>query len=285
MVTLGDPAMKARIDSERNQGRAPDMDWLDHDRLGFNYRLTDLACAIGLAQLDRLDGMLADARAGRRLVPRGAGRPRARARPRPALRGRGSRRRRGWFVFVVQVPRESASATTSSARLRERGVQSQALPAGDPPDVLLPRDATGTARASSRSARTSRRGRSRCRSSRPCARPGRAGRARSAACSRTDVPWQAGHSVARTGTAPGEPGRRRWVRGRRWRCRWSSAPVIADIAQAGTPTASACWSPAGRRGADGARARCFRPDRRGRPADRERSLPPPAGAVPGPAGA
>jgi perosamine synthetase len=28
------------------------MGWLDHDRLGFNYRLSDLACAIGLAQLD-----------------------------------------------------------------------------------------------------------------------------------------------------------------------------------------------------------------------------------------
>ncbi|HVP01560.1 MAG TPA: DegT/DnrJ/EryC1/StrS aminotransferase family protein, partial [Solirubrobacteraceae bacterium] len=34
MVTLADPALKERIDSERNQGRAPDMGWLDHDRLG-----------------------------------------------------------------------------------------------------------------------------------------------------------------------------------------------------------------------------------------------------------
>src|SRR5438046_2117059 len=63
MVTSGDPAVKERIDSERNQGRAPDMDWLDHDRLGFNYRLSDLACALGLAQLRRLDELLA-ARAG-----------------------------------------------------------------------------------------------------------------------------------------------------------------------------------------------------------------------------
>ena len=31
------------------------MGWLDHDRLGFNYRLSDVACALGLAQLDRLD--------------------------------------------------------------------------------------------------------------------------------------------------------------------------------------------------------------------------------------
>ena len=54
-----DAALKERIDSERNQGRAPDMGWLDHDRLGFNYRLSDLACALGLAQLERLDEMLA----------------------------------------------------------------------------------------------------------------------------------------------------------------------------------------------------------------------------------
>src|ERR1051325_3083817 len=65
MVTVGDAALKERIDSERNQGRAPDMGWLDHDRLGFNYRLSDIACALGLAQLDRLGGMLAHrARAG-----------------------------------------------------------------------------------------------------------------------------------------------------------------------------------------------------------------------------
>ena len=59
MVTLGDAATKERIDSERNQGRAPDMGWLDHDRLGFNYRLSDIACAIGIVQLGRLDEMLA----------------------------------------------------------------------------------------------------------------------------------------------------------------------------------------------------------------------------------
>src|SRR5436309_13245009 len=59
MVCVSDQALKERIDSERNQGRAPDMSWLDHDRPGFNYRLSDIACALGLAQLERLDSMLA----------------------------------------------------------------------------------------------------------------------------------------------------------------------------------------------------------------------------------
>ena len=34
------------------------MDWLDHDRLGFNYRLSDIACAVGIGQMARLPGML-----------------------------------------------------------------------------------------------------------------------------------------------------------------------------------------------------------------------------------
>jgi perosamine synthetase len=120
MVTAGDAAVKERIDSERNQGRAPNMDWLDHDRLGFNYRLSDIACAIGLAQLQRLDAML-------------AGRARAAAAYREALAGieglelpceDADGDRRGWFVFVVQLPRGADRDATIRA-LRERGVQSK----------------------------------------------------------------------------------------------------------------------------------------------------------------
>jgi perosamine synthetase len=120
MVTTSDPAVKARIDSERNQGRAPDMGWLDHDRLGFNYRLSDIACAIGLAQLQRLDEML-------------AGRARAAAQYRAALAGieglelpceDAAGDRRGWFVFVVQLPRGADRDETIRA-LRTRGVQSK----------------------------------------------------------------------------------------------------------------------------------------------------------------
>ncbi|UUY02317.1 DegT/DnrJ/EryC1/StrS family aminotransferase [Svornostia abyssi] len=120
LVTMGDPDMKVRIDSERNQGRAPDMDWLDHDRLGFNYRLSDIACAIGLAQLDRLDDML-------------AGRARVAAAYRQALAGiegltlpcedHGGAKR-GWFVFVVQLPHGVDRDATIRA-LRERGIQSK----------------------------------------------------------------------------------------------------------------------------------------------------------------
>jgi perosamine synthetase len=100
MVTLAERALKQRLDSERNQGRAPDMGWLDHDRLGFNYRLSDIACALGIAQLERLDAMLA-ARAGVAALYREAlAGIEGLQLPCPDRDGA----IRGWFVFVVQLP-------------------------------------------------------------------------------------------------------------------------------------------------------------------------------------
>ena len=49
-------AMLAR--SLRNQGRDAGMGWLQHARLGFNYRISDISCALGLAQLKRIDEIL-----------------------------------------------------------------------------------------------------------------------------------------------------------------------------------------------------------------------------------
>ena len=120
MVTVADADLKERIDSERNQGRAPNMDWLDHDRLGFNYRLSDIACALGLAQLERLDSMLA----GRARVADLYGAVLAGIDgldlPCPVL----GRVRRGWFVYVVQLPREFDRDAVVRA-LAKRGVPSK----------------------------------------------------------------------------------------------------------------------------------------------------------------
>jgi perosamine synthetase len=123
MVTLGSAEHKERIDSERNQGRAPDMGWLDHDRLGFNYRLSDIACALGLAQLERLDDMLA-ARARvagwYREALSGLVAERGLALPCPDAGGDV----RGWFVFVVQLPAD-VDRDGAVGALRELGVQSK----------------------------------------------------------------------------------------------------------------------------------------------------------------
>jgi perosamine synthetase len=119
MLTMGSAEHKERVDSERNQGRAPNMDWLDHDRLGFNYRLTDLACALGLAQLEHLDEMLAG-RARVASLYREALAETELGLPCPDAGGNV----RGWFVFVVQLP-HGVDRDGAIEALRQRGVQSK----------------------------------------------------------------------------------------------------------------------------------------------------------------
>ncbi len=62
VILTDDDALYAQLKSLTNQGRSDDGAWLVHSRLGFNYRLSDVHAAIGIAQLERLDWMQ-DARA------------------------------------------------------------------------------------------------------------------------------------------------------------------------------------------------------------------------------
>jgi len=45
--------------SLRNQGRGKDEGWLSHERLGYNYRLDEMSSALGVAQLERIEELLA----------------------------------------------------------------------------------------------------------------------------------------------------------------------------------------------------------------------------------
>jgi perosamine synthetase len=117
MIVPSSAAVAARLRSERNQGRAADMGWLDHGGLGFNYRLSDLAAALGVAQLEKLDAML-ERRAGvAALYEAGLAGVEGLETP---LAGRGAERR-SWFVYPVRLP-EGADRDATIARLGERGV-------------------------------------------------------------------------------------------------------------------------------------------------------------------
>jgi perosamine synthetase len=115
-----DEASKERVDSERNQGRAPDMGWLDHDRLGFNYRLDDLSCALGLAQLERLDELLAARTRVAALYSDALSGVEDLGLPCPDQDGD----TRSWFVYVVQLPRGIERDEVVLA-MRERGVDTK----------------------------------------------------------------------------------------------------------------------------------------------------------------
>ncbi len=44
--------------SMRNQGRGEGDTWLQHTRLGYNYRISDINCALGVSQVNRLDEII-----------------------------------------------------------------------------------------------------------------------------------------------------------------------------------------------------------------------------------
>jgi perosamine synthetase len=104
--------------SLRNQGRADAGGWLEHARLGFNYRLSDVAAAIGLGQLEKLDTILA-ARA------EVAARYGALLSTIPGLElpcADDPEHERSWFVYVVALPAESIREDVIRT-LADRGVQ------------------------------------------------------------------------------------------------------------------------------------------------------------------
>jgi perosamine synthetase len=120
MVLTGSQETKDRIDSERNQGRAPDMGWLDHENLGYNYRLSDVAAAIGVAQVEKLDEMLENrARVAgwyTELISELDG-----VTPPAADEGAA---KRSWFVYVVQLP-AGVDRDEVIGRLKSEGVSSK----------------------------------------------------------------------------------------------------------------------------------------------------------------
>jgi len=116
--------------SERNQGRAPVMKFMEHDRLGFNYRLTDLQAALGVAQLERLDGMMAArsriaAAYGERFAAVGGAEPGA-GDPDDLVLPLGDRgdERRSWFVYVIRLPK-AVDRDGAIAELDHRGIDAR----------------------------------------------------------------------------------------------------------------------------------------------------------------
>jgi perosamine synthetase len=121
MIVPSDPEVAARMRAERNQGRAADMGWLDHDGLGFNYRLSALAAALGVAQLEKLDAMMDRRASVAALYEEGLAGIEGIATP---IVARGAERR-SWFVYAVRLP-DGTDRDAVVAQLAARGIASKA---------------------------------------------------------------------------------------------------------------------------------------------------------------
>ena len=118
MVTTHSEDEWRLLRSLRNQGRADSGGWLEHARLGFNYRLDDVRAAMGIGQLEKLDEILAsrEAVAARYAELLGAI---------PGLElpcADDADHERSWFVYVVTLPVE-IDREAVIARLDAHGIQ------------------------------------------------------------------------------------------------------------------------------------------------------------------
>jgi perosamine synthetase len=106
--------------SLRNQGRDVFDAWLSHSRLGYNYRLNELSCALGIAQLMRIDELLAKrARVADWYFERLRGVEGVLA---PSVASPTTRM--SWFVYVVRLESMTKRTGTMNA-LTERGIPSR----------------------------------------------------------------------------------------------------------------------------------------------------------------
>ncbi|MCC7146403.1 MAG: DegT/DnrJ/EryC1/StrS family aminotransferase [Phycisphaeraceae bacterium] len=117
MIVTDDDRLAGLCRSLRNQGRAVEGvgdqagascgnrfgSWLMHERLGYNYRLNEMSCALGIVQMERLDSMLA----ARRRVAMGYIRRMMDWQELilPTV-PTGEEEHTSWFVFVVRLTHE-----------------------------------------------------------------------------------------------------------------------------------------------------------------------------------
>lgn len=107
--------------SLRNQGRAGSMKWLDHVRLGYNYRLDEMSAALGRVQLEKLDWLITQKRHlanlyNKHLVPY------SELVETPQI---ASGNTHSWFVYVVRIKDPKIKRDAVIIDLEKKGVSTK----------------------------------------------------------------------------------------------------------------------------------------------------------------
>jgi perosamine synthetase len=119
MVVTNDDQIAFVVRSLRNQGRDPDAGWLQHARLGFNFRLDEMSCALGEVQMKRLDEILA-----RRAQVAAWYTERLADEKRISMQRIPREVKLSWFVFVVRLAERYGQGDRDRilGQLREAGI-------------------------------------------------------------------------------------------------------------------------------------------------------------------
>ena len=118
MIVTDDDRIADLCRSMRNQGRDT-VAWLNHARMGYNYRLSDINCALGWAQMRRLDEILAKRRAAAGLYNSALADI-----DELHLPPMNEPQTASWFVYVIRLADKFSQAQRDSLmrHLREQGI-------------------------------------------------------------------------------------------------------------------------------------------------------------------
>ena len=119
MIVTDDADLARLCSSMRNQGRDENGGWLAHQRLGCNYRLSDINCALGIAQLERIDEIVSTRSHVHALY-----RERLESEPRITMQQVHPDVEMSWFVFVVRLDDRYTQEDRDRilTELRDRGI-------------------------------------------------------------------------------------------------------------------------------------------------------------------
>ena len=105
-VVTTNPQLAAKIRSLRNQGRADSDDWFQHSEVGYNYRLSEMNCALGITQLKRIESILTRREEIARAYNQKFSSNSSLVIPALEL----PRRKLSWFVYVVRLAERFSQA-------------------------------------------------------------------------------------------------------------------------------------------------------------------------------
>lgn len=120
MVVTDDERLADLCVSMRNQGRGKSGGWLAHERLGYNYRLSDINCALGIVQLSRIEEIVAKRkRVAESYLDKLADEDRI------LLPREPENARMSWFVFVIRLRDrfEKQDRDEIISKMHARGIQ------------------------------------------------------------------------------------------------------------------------------------------------------------------
>lgn len=121
MVVTNSDRVQALMKSLSNQGRNADMQWLDHVRLGYNYRLDEMSAALGVEQLKKLNRFIAERRRIASWYERAFAKHAGLVQTPQTAPGN----THTYFVYVVQLLHPNVKRDDIIARLKAEGIGSK----------------------------------------------------------------------------------------------------------------------------------------------------------------